>query len=320
MWAKPRAPPPEKTIPSDRPTSRRASRAAPGSLGSVDASRWRARGVTASTRPVTTPPPAGPSTTRSAAGSGRRGAASRRSRRGAAGRPGGCRGRSRRRRRARRRAGRASASSSARSTAPVPAASAPRTSTVPYRSSAFASDRATPWTGTSRPSPRSAKSDGRVGGALRPPLAWSRVASSRATVPAKWASRSISSSKRSRGSRSSVESRIAWTDAERGAPVRRASSPIAAPGPRTRSVRPSAATARRRPRRTTYISRASSPSRSAQSPASTRRGSASAASAASETSSAPASSGTSARIDLETPIALTARPTPSADRTPSRGP
>ena len=251
MWAKPRAPPPEKTIPSDRPTSRRASRAAPGSLGSVDASRWRARGVTASTRPVTTPPPAGPSTTRSAAGVGAPGsgesAVATRSSRSAcrvqrslhAPAPSSSTSRT------------CVASSSARSTAPVPAASAPRTSTVPYRSSAFASDRATPWTGTSRPSPRSAKSDGRVGGALRPPLAWSRVASSRATVAAKWASRSISSSKRSRGSRSSVESRIAWTDAERGAPVRRASSPIAAPGPRTRSVRPSAATARRRPRRTT---------------------------------------------------------------------
>ena len=38
---------------------------------------------------------------------------------------------------------------------------------------------------------------------------------------------------------------------ERGAPVSRASSPIAAPGPRNRSVRPSSATTRTRPRSTT---------------------------------------------------------------------
>ena len=44
MCANPRAPPPERTTPSARPTSRRASRPAPGSLGSVVASRWWARG------------------------------------------------------------------------------------------------------------------------------------------------------------------------------------------------------------------------------------------------------------------------------------
>ena len=114
-------------------------------------------------------------------------------------------------------------------------------------------------------------------------------------------------------------SRTAWTEAERRSPVSSASSPIAAPGPRNRSVRPSSATTRTRPRSTTKSSRASSPSRSAHSPAWTRSGSASAESAASETSSAPARSGTPASTDAETPVVLIARPTASADRTPSVG-
>ena len=68
MCAKPRAPPPERTTPSARPTSRRARRPAPGSLGSVVASRWWARGWTASSSARSAPPDDGPRTTRSASG------------------------------------------------------------------------------------------------------------------------------------------------------------------------------------------------------------------------------------------------------------
>ena len=198
-------------------------------------------------------------------------------------------------------------SSSARSTASVPAALASRTATGPYGASALASEEVISTSGTPGPSRRRAKSTGRVAGAARPPLAWSWEASSRATAAANRPSRSISSANRSRRSSRSVVSRIAWTDAERGAPVRSASSPIAAPGPRMRSVRSPSfepTTTRSRPRSTTKSSSASSPSRITQSPASARRGRASAASASSASSSAPASSRTPASVAVETPTAL----------------
>ena len=162
-------------------------------------------------------------------------------------------------------------------------------------------------------------SAGRDGGASSPPLAWSWEASSRATAAANRGSRSMSSTNRSRLSWSSVVSRTACTDAERGAPVRSASSPIAAPGPRTRRVRssPSAsAITRRRPRRTTYRSSASSPSRMTQWPASARSGCASAARVSSASASAPARSGTPASVVTDTPIALIGRSDACADRTP----
>ena len=254
MCAKPRAPPPERTTPSARPTSRRASRPAPGSLGSVaraggGRAAGRRRGARGARRRTTGRGPRG-----RRRGRPRPEAGSPPSRPAASGRPGARRGRSRRRRPPRRRGARARSRPRRCSTALVPAASASSISTEPYAESARASDEATAPSGTPGSSRRRAMSAGRVGRRgkaaarleLRRQLARDRGGEA--------GSRSISSTKRPRPSWRSVESRTAWTDADRAEPVSSASSPIAAPGPRTRSVRPSAstpATARRRPRRTT---------------------------------------------------------------------
>ena len=276
MCANPRAPPPERTTPSARPTSRRASRPAPGSLGSVVASRWWARGWTASSSARSASPDDGPRMTRSASGAASAGGGL------SAVATSSVRSAWRAQRSLHTPAPASSTSrtcafsSSARSTALVPAASASSTSTgaVRRRARARATTRQST-SGTPGSSRRRARSAGREGGADRPPLAWSCAASSRATAAAKRriALHQLDEPPAAELEQGRVADRLDGRRPRGAGEQRELADRRAGPEDAERSPVPSAsATARRRPRRTTKRSSASSPSRISQSPASTRRG------------------------------------------------
>ena len=251
MCAKPRAPPPESTTPSERCARRLARRSTPAGTESAD-TMWCARGSRASSHRPTAAPvlPTSTSSHPSSAPSALGGRSS----------PTQTRRRSHWRRQnsfqgalppSSRITNPFAFSASSRMTANDPGSwpASSSTATLPQRPSA----RVSSWTNCARsasPIVLSANTLGLVLLGSRPPLSCSCRASSRDTPAASSASVSIRLMNRSASISSSRESRTARTEAERGEPVSGASSPSVAPAPTSRSTRSSAEMTRRRPEST----------------------------------------------------------------------